>query len=129
MLGDLSTEGFGPLCWVLKNPDAARPVTARIGAARRGWDWPVELWHGNRCRRQHWELRLPLLLSSESRCGTAWSGRVSYGEVKSDELGPGIVKGCRQQYGGFALPTVLSGTGVVRRGPAIHVSAGLGAAR
>ena len=91
-----------------------------LGAPRRGVDRSGEVVLGmvrcgNRCRRQHWGLRLPLLLSLESRCGTAWSGRVSYGEVKSDELGSGIVKGCRQQYGGFALPTVLSGTGLAWR--------------
>ena len=33
---DLSTEGFGPLCWVLRNPDETRLGKARHGVVRRG---------------------------------------------------------------------------------------------
>lgn len=33
---DLSTEGFGPLCWVLRNPDVARLGLVWIGTAGRG---------------------------------------------------------------------------------------------
>lgn len=41
---DLSAEGFGPLRWVLWNPDAERLVMLRIGAARRGWAWSDAAW-------------------------------------------------------------------------------------
>jgi hypothetical protein len=33
---DLSTEGFGPLCWVLWNPDKTRLGKARPGVVSRG---------------------------------------------------------------------------------------------
>ena len=39
--GDVSTEGFGPLCWVLRNPDAARR-----SEAGQGEDWSGEMWWG-----------------------------------------------------------------------------------
>jgi hypothetical protein len=62
---DLSTEGFGPLCWVLRNPDVAG--WRGVGMARLGRVLVSAGVAGNRCRRQHWGLRLPLLLSLESR--------------------------------------------------------------
>jgi hypothetical protein len=59
--------------------------------------------------------------------GSIRSGMDGIGEAMLGRFALG--KDCRRQYGGFALPTVLSGTGLVWRGPAIHVAAGLGAAR
>ena len=153
---DLSTEGFGSLCWVLRNSDLAESVRVRLGAVRRGWVWSGEAWHGNRCRRQHWGLWLPLLLSLEgrlgsasiglirwgrsrqcparqklqtaarsffggslllsfeSRCAPAWHGLIRHGWVCCGAAA--CNKDCRRQYGGFALPTVLSGTGMVWSG-------------
>ena len=66
---DLSTEGFGPLCWVLRNPDSAERASAGFALARCGSARHGSVRRGNRCRRQHWGLRLPLLLSLESRYG------------------------------------------------------------
>jgi len=34
--GDVSTEGFGPLCWVLWNPDEVRLGSARSAQAQSG---------------------------------------------------------------------------------------------
>ena len=138
--------------------------TQRLGAVDHG-----SAQCGNRCRRQHWGLRLPLLLSLEgrlgsastglirwgrsrqcparqklqtaarsffggslllsleSRCGPAWHGQIRHGWACCGAAG--CNKDCRRQYGGFSLPTVLSGTGMVRRGPAMQVAVGLGAAR
>ena len=109
---DLSTEGFGPLCWVLRNPDVAWKGEVGQCVAGLGLVWYGAAQCGNRCRRQHWGLRLPLLLSLESRCGAAKLGTAQRGWAR-----PGVdrrVKDCRRQYGGFALPTVLSGTGMAR---------------
>jgi hypothetical protein len=62
-----------------------------LGAPRRGKDRSGEVVLGmvrcgNRCRRQHWGLRLPLLLSLESRYGklhhgVEWPGWVRCGKA------------------------------------------------
>jgi hypothetical protein len=86
----------------------AGPGKAGLSKAGHG-----EAWQG--LRQQHWELRLPLLLSLRAdkvqhvgeRRGQARLGRARSGEARPS-------KDCRQQYGGSGLPTVLSGTGMVR---------------
>ena len=111
---DLSTEGFGPLCWVLRNPDAVWPGADGSGRSRKGGAWLGEMRQGNRCRRQHWGLRLPLLLSL--RVGVVRSGLIDSGVVDRGLAYSGEDEDCRRQYGGFSLPTVLSGTGMVWSG-------------
>lgn len=78
-------------------------------------------------RKQHWGLRLPLLLSK--RADLARTGRSGFNGAWHGVAGLG--KDCRRQYGGFALPTVLSGAGKVRLGMADYgqdgrVSVGFG---
>lgn len=104
-----------------------RSGAAGRGSARRGEAWSGRLWQG--LRKQHWGLRLPLLLSSESRFGRYRPASEWQGWERSSAAGYG--KDCRRQYGGFALPTVLSGAGRVRLGMANYgqdgrVSVGLG---
>jgi hypothetical protein len=41
LLADLSTEGFGPLCWVLWNPDVVRSRQARWGGVAQCWVGPA----------------------------------------------------------------------------------------
>jgi hypothetical protein len=38
---DLSTEGLGPLCWVLWNPDVVRSRQVRCGGVAHGWVGPA----------------------------------------------------------------------------------------
>lgn len=60
---DLSAEGFGPLRWVLWNPDlagTARQCRAEFGAASFG-----RAGNGKDCRRQYGGLRPSLLFSRE----------------------------------------------------------------
>lgn len=39
MADDLSTEGFGPLCWVLRNPDVVRLGFVGLGSVGLGREW------------------------------------------------------------------------------------------
>jgi hypothetical protein len=105
----------------------------------------IQMWHGRvrsinvwQClagcamvrqglRKQHWGLRLPLLLSK--RADLARTGRSGFNGAWHGVASLG--KDCRRQYGGFALPTVLSGAGKVRLGMANYgqdgrVSVGFG---
>jgi len=71
---DLSVEPFGALRWVLWNPDGVVLGRAGLGGAAYGGVGSV-----TGCRRQHWGLRLPLLLSLEG----------SYGRIRQGQLGLG----------------------------------------
>lgn len=95
---DLSTEPFGALCWVLRNPDAARPGQERRGVARRG-----AAGRGmarQQLRQQRWELRLPPLLSLRAdmarqgpvRHGEAWRGAARHGMARPGTAWLGMVR-------------------------------------
>ena len=49
MSGDLSTEGLGPLCWVLRNPDVADFGRHRSGWMWRGWVGSSAAGYGKGC--------------------------------------------------------------------------------
>lgn len=58
---DLSTGGFGLLCLALRSSDVVRRGLVRLGEVGSGGVSYGPIKHG--LRQQHWELRLPLLLS------------------------------------------------------------------
>lgn len=64
---DGGTEGFGLPC----HPHKGGQGAAWQGPARHGWVRKGGAGRGMGCRQQHWGLRLLLLLSLESRYGTA----------------------------------------------------------
>jgi hypothetical protein len=105
-LVDLSAEGFGPLRWVLWNPDLAGQGRLRCGQDRsnrfrRGRFSKGGAWLGNRCRRQHWGLRLPLLLSLRvdmARPGTAWRGKAWLGMARRGVAWRGLQTAVRRVY-------------------------------
>ena len=124
---DLSTEGFGPLCWVLRNPDLSQHGMARTGAV---WHGPAQ--HGMVTAADGSTGGFGSHCCSLWRVDEVWPVGVRRGYAGLGTASTGTVrhiKDCRRQYGGFSLPTVLSGTGMVRRGPAMQVAVGLGAAR
>ena len=87
---DLSAEGFGPLRWVLRNPDLGRRGAIRFGRLGLGAACQGLVWQGNRCRRQHWGLRLPLLLSL--RADLVRMGLDGHVEVSPGPAGTGMAR-------------------------------------
>lgn len=123
---DGGTEGFGLPCHSHKGGcgtavrGGARRGVARCGRARQG-----TARSGRGCRRQHWGLRLPLLLSLEGRSGTAWRGvagpdRAMHGQTRRD-----TARADDLSTGGFGLLCWVPWNPDVAR----HGAAGLGHVR
>ena len=70
---NLSTEGFGPLCWVLRNSDLAQHGMARTGAV---WHGPAQ--HGMARTADGSTEGSPSLLFSWEQ---VWSGPASRGPL------------------------------------------------
>ena len=80
-LADLSTEPFGALCWVLKNPDAAAQAKARSRGVGRG-----SAGHGMDCESSTGGYA-PSAALFEGRHGSTWYVQVCLGEIWRAELG------------------------------------------
>jgi len=81
IVADGSTGVCGLLCCSLWKVVVAGRALVSCGAARRGL-----VRQGNSCRRQQGGRKPSLLLSLESRLGTAWIGRLRTGAVWRGEV-------------------------------------------
>jgi hypothetical protein len=101
---DGGTEGFGSPCHPHKGGlGSAQRGGARFGLAKLGAPGSGMAWLGMGCRRQHWGLRLPLLLSSEGRRGRTRQGRTRRCGVGLDWAGLGAAGADDLSTGGFGL--------------------------
>ena len=96
---DGGTEGFGLPC----HSHTGGRGAAGPGAAKRGGAGQGRARRGKGCRRQHWGLRLPLLLSLEGRSGEARPGEVGYGLARRGTAWQGNANADDLSTGGLGL--------------------------
>jgi hypothetical protein len=118
---DLSTEGFGPLCWVLWNPDVARrgvarpgsgeSRTVRLGVARQplqtaalGASAPTAALFGGQIRCEHWSDQVGQVKAMSGQAKAGQAARSFFGgsllESRCAPAWHGLIRhGCSVQQG------------------------------